>query len=279
MAWFKRQDTGPKGGQQKEVPDGLWVKCPSCQQIIYRKKLDENLWLCPICGHHFRIGVGKYIELIMDDFDVTDDDILSVDPLNFVDSKPYPKRLEDAKEKSGHSDAVIVGTGHISGIEVSAGFMDFSFIGGSMGSVVGERITRAIERATDMEIPMFMMCASGGARMQESILSLMQMAKTSAALAYLNKKGLPYITLLTHPTTAGVMASFASLGDVTLAEPKALLGFAGPRVIEQTIGKKLPDDFQTSEFFLEHGFVDVVVKRPDLKKTISTLLKHFTSNR
>ncbi len=279
MAWFKRQDTGPKGGQQKEVPDGLWVKCPSCQQIIYRKKLDENLWLCPICGHHFRIGVGKYIELIMDDFDVTDDDILSVDPLNFVDSKPYPPRLEDAKEKSGHSDAVIVGTGHISGIEVSAGFMDFSFIGGSMGSVVGERITRAIERATDMEIPMFMMCASGGARMQESILSLMQMAKTSAALAYLNKKGLPYITLLTHPTTAGVMASFASLGDVTLAEPKALLGFAGPRVIEQTIGKKLPDDFQTSEFFLEHGFVDVVVKRPDLKKTISTLLKHFTSNR
>ncbi len=282
MVWFQKKDRGPKGDNvKKEIPDGLWVKCKSCEEIIYKKQLEKKSWLCPNCGFHFRIGIGKYIDIIMDkdSFEEKDGNIVSKDPLKFYDSKPYPERIEKAKAKSGKNEAVTVGLGKISGIQVSAGFMDFSFIGGSMGSVVGERIKRAIERAYDLETPFIMVCASGGARMQESILSLMQMAKTSAYLTLLDKKKLPYITVLTNPTMAGVMASYASLGDIIIAEPGALLGFAGPRVIKETIGGTLPDGFQTSEFFMEHGFLDIVAKRSELKDIISKLIKYTYSSK
>ncbi|MGQ9818838.1 MAG: acetyl-CoA carboxylase, carboxyltransferase subunit beta [Candidatus Kapaibacteriales bacterium] len=260
------------------MPDGLWTKCPSCNEIIFKKQLEENLFTCPKCNHHFRIGVGEYISILLDEgsFVETNANIISDDPLNFVDSKPYKERIASSMASVGFSEALVTGVGKINGITVSAGFMCFSFIGGSMGSVVGEKFFRATRYSIENRVPLVMVLASGGARMQEAALSLMQMAKTSAILTELSEARLPYITILTDPTTGGVTASFGMLGDITIAEPGALIGFAGPRVIEQTIRKKLPPGFQTAEFLLEKGFVDMVVNRKSLKETVTRLLKWFT---
>ncbi|HUP01239.1 MAG TPA: acetyl-CoA carboxylase, carboxyltransferase subunit beta [Gemmatimonadota bacterium] len=276
MSWFKRDkkkiDTATA---RKELPGELWQKCPSCGDILYRKDLAGRARVCPGCGHHFRIGADEYLELLLDPgtFRELDADLASVDALDFVDSKPYVERLKEYTERTGRADAVVCGLGEIDGLRVSIGVMDFAFMGGSMGSVVGEKIARAIERALQHEIPLVIVSASGGARMQEGVLSLMQMAKTSALLAALERQRLPFIALDTDPTTGGVTASYAMLGDVIYAEPGAQIGFAGPRVIKQTIGQDLPDDFQTAEFLLEHGFVDAVVPRDRLKRTVSRTLR------
>jgi len=262
---------------KKDIPDGLWTKCKECGEIIYTKQMEENIWVCPNCGYHFRISSARYIKFLLDNGELEefDADLTSLDPLQFKDSKKYPDRVKAAMEKSDLNDAVVAGIGKMDGIEVSFAIMDFSFIGGSMGSVVGEKIARAIERAIDREIPLIIVSCSGGARMQEGILSLMQMAKTSALLAVLDKKKIPFISVLTNPTTAGVMASYASLGDVIIAEPKSLLGFAGPRVIQQTIGQELPPGFQSSEFFMDKGFLDKIVERRQLRNSLVKLLKYF----
>jgi acetyl-CoA carboxylase carboxyl transferase subunit beta len=280
MEWFKKTREGIVGGEKKEIPKGLWTKCESCGEIIFVRELEKNLWVCPKCGYHFRIRFKDYLELLLDpgEWKEYDKNIVSADPLRFKDSKRYPDRVRDARKKTELSDAVVSGLGKIGGREVSLAVMDFSFIGGSMGSVVGEKIARAIERSLERKIPLIIISCSGGARMQEGILSLMQMAKTSALLAQLQKKNLPFISVLTNPTTAGVMASYASLGDVIIAEPKALLGFAGPRVIAQTIGQELPPGFQSSEFFLEHGFLDMICERKELRRTINLLLEYFSGN-
>ncbi|MCJ7458532.1 MAG: acetyl-CoA carboxylase, carboxyltransferase subunit beta [candidate division Zixibacteria bacterium] len=277
MEWFKKPKTGLVSQQKKEIPDGLWTKCESCGEIIYVKELEKNLWVCHRCNFHFRIKSKDYIELLLDQgkLEEYDNNLISTDPLKFKDSKRYPDRIRDSRKKTGLNDAVIVGIGKIENKEVSFGVMDFGFIGGSMGSVVGEKVARAIERSLERKIPLVIVSCSGGARMQEGILSLMQMAKTSGILAKLYDANIPFISVLTNPTTAGVMASYASLGDVIIAEPKALLGFAGPRVIQQTIGQELPPGFQSSEFFLEHGFLDKIVERKDLKKTVSLLLEYL----
>jgi len=277
MEWFKKPKNGLVSQQKKEIPDGLWTKCESCGEIIYVKELEKNLWVCHRCNFHFRIKSKDYIELLLDEgkLEEYDNNLISTDPLKFKDSKRYPDRIRDSRKKTGLNDAVIVGIGKIENKEVSFGVMDFGFIGGSMGSVVGEKVARAIERSLERKIPLVIVSCSGGARMQEGILSLMQMAKTSGILAKLYDANIPFISVLTNPTTAGVMASYASLGDVIIAEPKALLGFAGPRVIQQTIGQELPPGFQSSEFFLEHGFLDKIVERKDLKKTVSLLLEYL----
>ncbi len=279
MDWFKKQKPGVTSQAKKEMPDGLWSKCPECGEIVYTKQLEENFWVCPNCNYHFRISSQKYIKIILDNGELEeyDQSLESLDPLKFKDSKKYTDRLKAARTKSGLTDAVICGIATIGSIKVSFAIMDFSYIGGSMGSVVGEKIARAIERAIDGNIPLVISSCSGGARMQEGILSLMQMAKTSALLAVLANKKIPYISLLTNPTTAGVMASYASLGDVIIAEPKSLLGFAGPRVIQQTIGQELPPGFQSSEFFIEKGFLDKIVERSKLRETLILLLKYFQS--
>ncbi len=279
MDWFKKQKTGVASQAKKEMPDGLWSKCPECGEIVYTKQLEENFWVCPNCSYHFRISSQKYIKIILDNGELEeyDQSLESLDPLKFKDSKKYTDRLKAAKAKSGLTDAVICGIGTIDSIKVSFAIMDFSYIGGSMGSVVGEKIARAIERAIDGNVPLVISSCSGGARMQEGILSLMQMAKTSALLAVLANKKIPFISLLTNPTTAGVMASYASLGDVIIAEPKSLLGFAGPRVIQQTIGQELPPGFQSSEFFIEKGFLDKIVERSKLRETLILLLRYFQS--
>ncbi len=257
------------------MPEGLWVKCPECAQAIYHKDLAANLHVCPKCSHHFRLGAADRLRMLFDgEWQEYDRGLRSTDPLNFIDTKPYTQRLKAATESSGLQDAIICATGKIDGIETSVAAMEYSFIGGSMGVVVGEQITRAIERALDRRLPVVIVSCSGGARMMEGILSLMQMAKVSAALARLDRAGLPYISVLTDPTTGGVTASFAMLGDVNIAEPKALIGFAGPRVIEQTIRQKLPEGFQRSEFLLAHGMLDLVVDRREMKATIARLL-HF----
>jgi len=276
MAWFKKKHLGPVSQQPREVPDGLWAKCDACGEIIYKRELARGFWVCSKCGNHFRIGSKEYISILVDDgvFEEYDSNITSVDPLTFVDSKPYEQRLKVAHEKTGLNEAVICGIGSINGIQTSLALMDFKFIGGSMGSALGEKIARAVERAIDRKIPLVIVSASGGARMQESILSLMQMAKTGTALTLLHNAGLPFISVLTYPTTAGVMASYASLGDIIIAEPSALLGFAGPRVIQQTIGQELPEGFQSSEFFIERGFVDLISPRSELKYNISKLLEY-----
>jgi len=281
MVWFKKERTGPVDGEKRDIPDGLWLKCESCGEIIYRREIERRLWVCPKCDFHFKLPPEKYIELLLDngEFQEFDANLRSADPLRFVDSKPYPARLAESIKKTGHNEAVICGLGRIGGMVVSFGVMDFRFIGGSMGSVVGEKVARLLERAIEKRIPVVVVCASGGARMQESILSLMQMAKTSAVVARLHKAGLPYINILTNPTTAGVMASYASLADVTIAEPKALLGFAGPRVIKETIGSDLPPGFQSAEFFLEHGFVDIVCHRSKLRETVVKLLYYMNVER
>ncbi|MBD3258945.1 acetyl-CoA carboxylase carboxyltransferase subunit beta [candidate division GN15 bacterium] len=277
MEWFRKAKTGPVTQEKKNIPEGLWTKCPSCGDVVYSKKMEQLFWVCPGCNFHFRIPSRKYINLILDDGELEEMDtgLRSVDPLKFKDSKRYPDRLKAANEKAGGTEGLITGIGKIEGMTVSFSIMDFAFIGGSMGSVVGEKVARSIERAIEREIPLVIVSCSGGARMQEGILSLMQMAKTSGLLAVLAEKKIPFISVLTNPTTAGVMASYASLGDVIIAEPKALLGFAGPRVIQQTIGQDLPEGFQSSEFFLEKGFLDKIVSRGDLRRTIALLLQYM----
>lgn len=280
MAWFRKDKSGLTPQEKKNIPEGLWTKCKSCGEIVYGKKMEDLLWVCPNCDFHFRISSQKYINLLLDEgkLEEYDLDLTSKDPLKFKDSKKYPDRIKAAQQKTGKKEGVTAGLGHIDGVKVSFAIMNFEFIGGSMGSVVGEKIARSIERAIENEIPLIIISCSGGARMQEGILSLMQMAKTSSLLAILADKKIPYISILTNPTTAGVMASYASLGDVIIAEPKALLGFAGPRVIQQTIGQDLPDDFQSTEFFLARGFVDKIVNRRELKSTVSRLLNYMWGN-
>jgi acetyl-CoA carboxylase carboxyl transferase subunit beta len=277
MAWFKRARKPIAAAKDKtsRVPEGLWVKCPGCEQVIYNKDLTTNLNVCPKCGHHFRIGAADRLRMLFDDGTFTEYDkgLVSTDPLKFTDTKPYRTRLEASIEATGQKDAVVAASGRIEGIETSVAAMEYSFIGGSMGVVVGEKITRAIERAIDNRWPVVIVCSSGGARMMEGALSLMQMAKISGALARLAQERLAYIAVLTDPTTGGVTASFAMLGDLNIAEPKALIGFAGPRVIEQTIRQKLPEGFQRAEFLLEKGMVDLVVDRRDMKPVIAKALR------
>ncbi len=277
MEWFKRKPKPPPT-ERKEIPDGLWTKCNSCGEIIYVRELEKALWVCNNCQYHFRIRSTDYMDILLDkdSFSEYDVNLVSLDPLLFRDSKRYPDRVAAARQKTGRNDAIISGIGAIEQRQVSFAVMDFSFIGGSMGSVVGEKIARTIERALERDIPLIIVSCSGGARMQEGILSLLQMAKTSGLLARLAQTKNPYISILTNPTTAGVMASYASLGDVIIAEPGALLGFAGRRVIEQTIKQQLPEDFQSSEFFKEHGFLDKIVERHELRSTVSLLLDYFT---
>ncbi len=275
MVWFRKDKSGLARQERKNIPEGLWTKCGSCGEVVYSRKMEELLWVCPSCDFHFRISSQKYIDLLLDNGELEEYDanLSSKDPLKFKDSKRYSDRIKQAQQKTGKKEGVTSGIGTLDGMTVSFAIMNFEFVGGSMGSVVGEKVARAIERATEREIPLIVVSCSGGARMQEGILSLMQMAKTSALLSILAEKKIPYISILTNPTTAGVMASYASLGDVILAEPKALLGFAGPRVIQQTIGQDLPEGFQSTEFFLDRGFVDVIVHRKDLRETVSRLLK------
>jgi acetyl-CoA carboxylase carboxyl transferase subunit beta len=275
MAWFKRskENISPET-QKKELPDGLWEKCPSCNEIIHKKQLEANLWTCIKCGYHFRIGSQEYIDILLDknSFKELDKKMRSADPLNFEDTKKYSIRIQETIKKVGLNDAVSTGTGKLNGTEVAFGCMDFKFIGGSMGSVVGEKIARLTDRAYKSKLPLIILSSSGGARMMEGAYSLMQLAKTSSRLSKYSELGLPYISVLTDPTTGGTTASYAMLGDVHIAEPGALIGFAGPRVIKQTIGKDLPEGFQRSEFLLEQGFVDIIVPRKDLKETIYNVL-------
>ena len=277
MAWFKR-DNPPKakGPDHKvKVPEGLWTKCVSCGETIYTKDIENNLNVCPKCNHHYRVSARQRLELLLDEGSFTEFDagMVSVDSLDFKDTKSYQQRIDAALAKGGSKDAIICGAGRVEVTPVQICVFDFSFMGGSMGSVVGEKITRGIERALADRTPVIIVSASGGARMQESILSLMQMAKTSAALAKLREEGLPFVSILTDPTTGGVTASFAMLGDINMSEPKALIGFAGPRVIEQTIRQKLPEGFQRAEYLLDHGMVDVIVERSKMKQQLSSILK------
>ena len=277
MAWFKktRKPIEPTGEKPSRVPEGLWVKCPGCAQIIYNKDLDKNQQVCPKCGHHFRINAAERLRALFDGGHWAEHfpNLTSNDPLKFTDTKPYRNRLKETMAKTGIKDAVIVATGKIEGIDVVVAAMEYAFIGGSMGVVVGEKITRAIEMAIAGRTPVVVVSCSGGARMMEGALSLMQMAKVSAALARLDRERLPFISVLTDPTTGGVTASFAMLGDLNIAEPKALIGFAGPRVIEQTIRQKLPEGFQRSEFLLEHGMLDLIIDRREIKNTIARALR------
>ena len=277
MAWFKKARKPIVSTQDKasRVPEGLWVKCPGCAQIIYNKDLAINLNVCPKCAHHFRITATERLRLLFDRelWVEHDPGLVSCDPLKFTDTKPYRSRLKASIAATGGKDAVIVGSGSIDGLPVVVAAMEYAFIGGSMGVVVGEKITRAIERAIAGRQPIVIVCCSGGARMMEGALSLMQMAKISGALARLDRERLPYIAVLTDPTTGGVTASFAMLGDLNIAEPKAQIGFAGPRVIEQTIRQKLPEGFQRSEFLLEKGMIDLVVDRREMKATIANALR------
>jgi len=275
MAWFKKvRKPIESGNKESRVPEGLWVKCPSCAQIIYNKDLAASLSVCTKCSHHFRMGAADRLKSLFDGpWQEHDAGLRSTDPLQFTDTKPYHKRLETTIASTGMLDAVITATGRMGGMDVIIAAMEYTFIGGSMGVVVGEKITRAIELALERQIPVIIVSCSGGARMMEGALSLMQMAKISAALARLDRARLPYISILTDPTTGGVTASFAMLGDLNLAEPKALIGFAGPRVIEQTIRQKLPEGFQRSEFLLEKGFIDAIVDRREMTSTIARTLR------
>ncbi|MQA30908.1 MAG: acetyl-CoA carboxylase carboxyltransferase subunit beta [Luteitalea sp.] len=277
MAWFKKARTpmtAPSKEKPSRVPEGLWVKCPDCAQVIYNKDLATNLNVCPKCAHHFRLSATDRLRTLFDaDWVEHDRDLASTDPLNFTDTKPYKSRLKASKAATGLEDAIITASGTIDGISAVVAAMEYEFIGGSMGVVVGEKIARAIERAIGERRPVVIVCCSGGARMMEGALSLMQMAKVCGALARLDRARLPYVAVLTDPTTGGVTASFAMLGDLNIAEPKALIGFAGPRVIEQTIGQKLPEGFQRSEFLLEKGMLDLVVDRREMKAAIANALR------
>ena len=282
MAWFKktRKPIASTAEKSSRVPEGLWIKCPGCAQIIYNKDLDKNQQVCPKCAHHFRINATDRLRTLFDNGAWTEHfpDLTSNDPLKFTDTKPYRDRLRSTIAKTGMNDALIVATGKLDGREVVVAAMEYAFIGGSMGVVVGEKITRAIEMALARRQPVIVISCSGGARMMEGALSLMQMAKVSAALARLDRAGLPFVSVLTDPTTGGVTASFAMLGDLNIAEPKALIGFAGPRVIEQTIRQKLPEGFQRSEFLLEHGMLDLIVDRRDLKSTLAKALNFMDTH-
>ncbi|MGH7458755.1 MAG: acetyl-CoA carboxylase, carboxyltransferase subunit beta [Longimicrobiaceae bacterium] len=277
MAWFRKPKRKIQAADRRDMPGDVWEKCPACGEIVYRQKLYENLHVCPECGHHLRFSADRYVAVLIDQGTFVEHDagLRSGDPLSFTDLKPYQERLKAAEKKTGRGEALISGDGKLDGVPVSLAVMDFSFIGGSMGSVVGEKIARAGLRALKGEWPLIVVSASGGARMMEGIFSLMQMAKTSAVLADLADAGVPYISLLTDPTTGGVTASYAMLGDANLAEPGALIGFAGPRVIEQTIRQELPDGFQRSEFLLEHGMIDRIVDRREMKGEIARLLRHM----
>jgi len=282
MAWFKREKRpmAPAAEKPVRVPEGLWIKCPDCSEILYNKDLAANLHVCPKCAHHFRLSATDRLRSLFDGaWEEHDRELVSLDPLGFRDTKAYRDRLTASFKSTGQRDAVIVASGKIDGLDAEIAAMEYSFIGGSMGVVVGEKITRGIERAIARRCGMIIVSCSGGARMMEGTLSLMQMAKVSAALARLDRERLPYISVLTDPTTGGVTASFAMLGDLNIAEPKALIGFAGPRVIEQTIRQKLPEGFQRSEFLLEHGMVDEIVDRRQIKATIASALRFMTPSR
>jgi len=274
MVWFRKEKKKLSEQPKRPSPDGLWLKCKECGEIIYRQELSRNYWICSKCSYHFPISAQNYLKILLDEdtFEEWDSNMTPTDPLEFRDSKRYRDRIRESTEKTGLKEAVITGYGRIHGRQVSLAFMDFDFMGGSMGSVVGEKVARCIRRAIETRSPVLIVSKSGGARMQEGILSLMQMAKTSSWLARLSEARIPFISVLTHPTTGGVSASYAFLGDVILAEPKALIGFAGPRVIKQTIGQDLPEGFQLSEFMLEHGFVDIIVSRKDMRNALSKLL-------
>lgn len=278
MGWFKRLKDGIQTATKykKETPDGLWYKCKQCNEMSTMKEVRTNFFKCPKCDYHIRIGSHDYFDLIFEEnYEVLFDNLISKDHLNFVDLKPYTKRLQEEHKKTGLTDAIAVAHGQIEGRNLVIAAMDFTFIGGSMGSVVGEKIARAIDKSMELKCPFLIISKSGGARMMESAYSLMQMGKTSAKLTQLAKAGLPYFSLMTDPTTGGVTASFAMLGDLNFAEPNALIGFAGPRVIKETIKRDLPEGFQTSEFLLEHGFLDFIVNRKDLQQRLSTLLILF----
>ena len=281
MAWFKREKKpieNPTPVEERRVrTEGMWTKCGSCRAIIWKKDLEANWEVCPKCDHHFRLGARRRLELLLDEEAWTemDSELASNDPLHFTDTKPYAQRLKDAQHKLGMKDAILTAEGHINGRPVICCSMEFAFIGGSMGAVVGEKVARAIERSLTQKMPLIIVSCSGGARMMEGVVSLMQLAKVSAALARLDEARLPFISILTDPTTGGVTASYAMLGDLNIAEPGALIGFAGPRVIEQTIRQKLPEGFQTAEFLLEHGFLDAVVPRKELKPYIAQSLSFF----
>ncbi len=277
MAWFRKDKQPLKAEDRRDVPTDVFDKCEGCGEILYRERLAQNLQVCPTCGYHIRIAAETYVEILLDagSFEEIDREMASADPLGFEDLKPYTARLDAAESKVGRREAVLAGGGTIEGRSVTLAVMDFRFVGGSMGSVVGEKIARAARAALEREEPLVVVSASGGARMQEGIYSLMQMAKTSAVLARLHEAGLPYISVITDPTTGGVTASHAMLGDVNLAEPGALIGFAGPRVIEETIRQELPEGFQRSEFLLRHGMIDRVVDRRRLRSTVARLLRHM----
>lgn len=276
MAWFKRsKENIDTSTQKKDVKDGTWIKCPECSEMMHKKQWESNMYLCTKCSHHFRIGSEEYFKILLDEdsFKEMDKKMRSMDPLEFEDTKPYKKRLEETIKSTNLFDAVRIGTGKINGIEVVIACMDFGFIGGSMGSVVGEKISRAIDRSLKTKNPLIIISSSGGARMMEGAISLMQLAKTSTKLAKLDEEKIPYISILTNPTTGGTTASFSMLGDFNIAEPKALIAFAGPRVVKQATGKDLPAGFQRAEFLLEHGFIDFIVSRKDIKEKISQILK------
>ncbi len=279
MIWFKKGEEAEKEGRERredlKLSKELWIKCKSCNEIIYRKVIERNFQVCPKCNYHFQIPALKRLESLVDpnSFIELDANLVSMDPLEFKDTKRYPHRIKESQEATGYKDAVICGEARIEGQPAMIGIFEFKFMGGSLGSVVGEKITRLIEGATEKKIGVVVFCASGGARMQEGILSLMQMAKTSAALARHHEAGIPYISVLTDPTTGGVSASIAMLGDVIIAEPKALIGFAGPRVIKETIRTELPEGFQLSEYLLQHGMIDLIVERKDLRSTLALLLE------
>jgi acetyl-CoA carboxylase carboxyl transferase subunit beta len=283
MAWFKRDKKpieNPTPVEERRVrTEGMWTKCGSCRAIIWKKDLEANWEVCPKCEHHFRLGSRRRLELLLDDevYAEFDADLASSDPLHFTDTRAYAQRLKEAQHKLGMKDAILTAEGHLNGRPVICCSMEFAFIGGSMGAVVGEKVARAVERSLAQRQPLIVVSCSGGARMMEGVVSLMQLAKVSAALARLDEAKLPFISVLTDPTTGGVTASYAMLGDLNIAEPGALIGFAGPRVIEQTIRQKLPEGFQTAEFLLEHGFLDAVVPRRELKPYISKALDFFVS--
>jgi acetyl-CoA carboxylase carboxyl transferase subunit beta len=277
MSWFRREKKGISTSteEKKEAPDGLWNKCPNCKKALHSADLQESKWVCQYCSYHLRVGSKEYFQVLFDNNEFTelDANLTSGDPLHFIDSKPYTDRIIETTKKTGLKDAIRAAYGKIDGEDIVIACMDFNFIGGSMGSVVGEKIARSIDYSLKKKVPFLMISKSGGARMMEAAFSLMQMAKTSAKLALLSQAKIPYISLLTDPTTGGVTASYAMLGDINIAEPGALIGFAGPRVIKETIKKDLPKGFQTSEFVLEHGFLDFIVDRREMKEKLATFLK------
>ncbi|HPC36405.1 MAG TPA: acetyl-CoA carboxylase, carboxyltransferase subunit beta [Candidatus Marinimicrobia bacterium] len=274
--WFQRTKKGLLGTEKKVIPDGLWVKCPTCNEYLYKRELDKNYWVCPHCSYHFRIPCENYIKMLVgDEFEEFGLELCSNDPLQFKDSKKYTERLKQAMSQTGSNEAVRTVTGRVDDVPVVLCVMDFNFIGGSMGSVVGEKIARATDKARELHMPLIIVSQSGGARMQEGIFSLMQMAKTSAKLTRFHEDGGLFISILTDPTAGGTTASFAMLGDLIISEPGAFIGFAGPRVIKQTIGQELPEGFQHAEFLLEKGFIDIISPRSELHQLISKILKFF----